>query len=248
LHGALADRLVAKGCHANAIEIRTLVSTLRAQIDLRESLRATALELAQQVSFGSLPPALADLPQRSCDQLTQCDSLVEHLFERLAILRALSTGHAADVALFEQVYDGEQRMSGAMGKLEQRVDATRLGRTVSALTTASSKERAAAALQRMQPSTRPPRPSGPRTRTPRAAPGASAQSVDVAALAALIRTNAGSRGGGGAKGGGAATGGAAGGGGQAGGAGKGERGKGDGGKGGKGGRGGGRGGDHAPAY
>jgi hypothetical protein len=215
------------------------VSALRAQTDLRESLRASALELAALVATGSLPPSIAELPQRTCDQLTQCDSITEHLLERLAILRALSTGHAADVALFEQVYDGEQRMSGAMGKLEQRVESTRLGRTVSVLTAASSKERAAAALQRLQPA-RPARPGGkgPPRGAPRA-PGPASQPLDVAALAALIRANGAAKGGGGAKGGGAG-GGAAGGGGARGG-GKGDGGRGDGAKGGKGGgRGGGR--------
>ena len=97
--------------------------SLRAQIDLRESLRASATALAACIAAGvRLPAEAATLPQVAVDQLQQCDSVVEHMLERLAILRAMSTGHAADVALFEQVYDGEPRMSGAMGRLEQRVD------------------------------------------------------------------------------------------------------------------------------
>jgi hypothetical protein len=229
-HGAMADRLVAAGCSANAMEVRTLVSTLRAQIDLRESLRATARQLATQVGNGSLPPVLAQMPQLALDQLTQCNSIVEHLLERLAILRALSNGHASDLALYNQVYDGEQRMSGAMGKLESRVERTRLNRTVGVLTQQSGKEHAAEALQQMQPSLRPPKPPPGKQRPQRpprtSAPSTGAQTVDVAALAALIKSN----GGGGGRGGGGAGGGGAGGGGHAGG--RADGGKSDGGRGG----------------
>ena len=150
MHGALADSLEAKGFKANARELRTLVPTLRAQIDLRESLRASATAIASMVAAGvSFPAAAAALPQEAVDQLQQADSIVEHLLERLAILRALASGVSADVALFEQVYDGEPRMSGAMGRLEQRVDSTRLGRQVSVLTSTSARERAAAATTRV---------------------------------------------------------------------------------------------------
>ena len=46
LHGALADRLELKGFKANARELRTLLPTLRAMVDLRESLRASAVGFA----------------------------------------------------------------------------------------------------------------------------------------------------------------------------------------------------------
>ena len=200
MHGALADSLEAKGLKANARELRTLVPTLRAQIDLRESLRASATALAACVASGVVfPAAAAALPQAAVDQLQQCDSLVEHLLERLAILRALASSVSADVALFEQVYDGEPRMSGAMGRLEQRVDSTRLGRQVSVLTSSSARERAAAATSRVSGTT------GPRTRAPRAAgsrqPARPAQ-LDLSALAALLRQQTHGGGGGGGGGGG----------------------------------------------
>ena len=199
MHGALADTLEAKGFKANARELRTLVPTLRAQIDLRESLRSSATAIASMVAAGvAFPAAAAGLPQEAVDQLQQCDSLVEHLLERLAILRAIASGVGADVALFEQVYDGEPRMSGAMGRLEQRVDSTRLGRQVSVLTSTSARERAAAATSRAtgggaRTQLRGPRAAG--TRQPaRAAP------LDLSALTSLLRQQV-QRGGGGGGGG-----------------------------------------------
>ena len=188
MHDDLADRLEAKGFKANARELRTLVPTLRAQIDLRESLRSSATAIASCVAAGvPFPHEAAPLPQVAVDQLQQCDSIVEHLLERLAILRALASGVGADVALFEQVYDGEPRMSGAMGRLEQRVDSTRLGRQVSVLTSTSARERATAATSRVSTNTtrqRPPRQ--PNSRKP-AARTALAPALDLTALQSLLR-------------------------------------------------------------
>ena len=63
LHGALADTLEAKGFKANARELRTLVPTIRAQIDLRESLRASATAITSMVAAGvAFPAAAAGLP------------------------------------------------------------------------------------------------------------------------------------------------------------------------------------------
>ena len=53
IHGGLHDQLVAKGCAANARELRTVVSSLRMLVDLRESLREQAAELAGAMAEAS---------------------------------------------------------------------------------------------------------------------------------------------------------------------------------------------------
>ena len=50
IHGGLHDQLVAKGCVANARELRTVVSSLRMLVDLRESLREQAADLASAMA------------------------------------------------------------------------------------------------------------------------------------------------------------------------------------------------------
>ena len=147
IHGGLHDQLVAKGCAANARELRTVVSSLRMLVDLRESLREQAAELAGAMAEAGpvQRELLGGLTRRALAQLQQCSSAVEHLLERLAVLRALASGSAADLALYESIYDGEARNSGATGRLERRIDRTRLGRQVTVLTSSSARERAEAA-------------------------------------------------------------------------------------------------------
>ena len=203
IHGALHDDLVARGMAANARELRTLVSSLRPLVDLRESLRAQVAGTAvviSELAAGPARDALAELARATVDQLQQTSSVVEHLLERLAVLRALASGSASDLALYESIYDGEARNSGATGRLERRVDQTRLGRQVSTLTAQSARERAEAAKARLglaapggrsaKGGGRAARPQQPRT----------GHTVDVSALAQLLRQQQ-QRGGGGGSGG-----------------------------------------------
>jgi hypothetical protein len=99
LHGRLCSALESKanGHEIYAFEARSLMSALSYQYDLRESLRLEALELADAMLTGVLPASLAHLPERVRDQLLQADAILEHLAERLDVLRQIAFGSVGDV-------------------------------------------------------------------------------------------------------------------------------------------------------
>ena len=52
------------------------------------------------------------------------DAIIQHMMERLAVLRRLSQGNEEELALYNGMYNREHTRAGQMGRTEALVDAT----------------------------------------------------------------------------------------------------------------------------
>ena len=118
----LVTQLDQKNLRANAKEVRTLVSTISYLIDMREHQRADAKGLAEHVArLGPLPGQLAEIHVRAYASFRQTESIIQHLHERLALVKAIAFGSATNIALYEPMYENGALDGGTMGTTERRI-------------------------------------------------------------------------------------------------------------------------------
>ena len=121
-HAKLVAQLDQKNLRANAKEVRTLVSTISYLIDMREHQRADAKGLAEHVArLGTLPGQLAEIHVRAYASFRQTESIIQHLHERLALIKAIAFGFSTNIALYEPMYENGALVGGTMGTTDRRI-------------------------------------------------------------------------------------------------------------------------------
>ena len=144
--GEIVDALLARGCAAGSYEMRSLVPCLSYLHDLLHHLKTKSSAALNLADAGDHEAAAALSMDTSIAAAQQVDSVVQHMMERLAVLRRLSSGNHEELALYNGLYDAEHRNTGSMGRTEAVVDASVQSGVTRNLVAASARAAAQRAL------------------------------------------------------------------------------------------------------
>ena len=142
LHAEMAGQLERRGeqgelhCKGYALELRSLLPACSYLYDTHAAMREMALALVRASATGQLDGTeLESLPQVATAITTQVASTLQHLRERLDILRKVADGDDAGLEVMARLYNREASVSGAMSvvgaAVSERVDSKGLDRLVS---------------------------------------------------------------------------------------------------------------------
>ena len=144
--GEIVDALLSRGCAAGSYEMRSLVPALSYMHDLLNHLKTKSSAALNLADLGDHEAAAALSMDTSIAAAQQVDSILQHLMERLAVLRRLSSGNHEELALYNGLYDAEHRNTGSMGRTEAVVDASVQSGVTRNLVAASARAAAQRAL------------------------------------------------------------------------------------------------------
>lgn len=142
LHAEMAGQLERRGeqgelhCKGYALELRSLLPACSYLYDTHAAMHEMSLALVRASAAGQLEGTeLESLPQVATAITTQVASTLQHLRERLDILRKVADGDDAGLEVMARLYNREASVSGAMSAVgaavAERVDAKGLDRLVS---------------------------------------------------------------------------------------------------------------------
>ena len=154
LSGGVLSELIKGGYTAGAYEIRSVVPAISYTFDLKEFMGKTILQVLRLRDDGDHQAAATVAAESLIAMLGQTTSIYQHMLERMAVLRKLSKGQQHDLAIYNTMYDNEERATESRGVSEASVDAaTAMGRT-KCLIQMSARARAQAAVGGGLPPTR----------------------------------------------------------------------------------------------
>ena len=122
--GAVIEQLLARGCTAGSYEMRSLIPALSYMHDLLFALKSKSTDALSLSDAGDHEAAAIVAMDATIACAKQADAIIQHMMERLAVLRRLAQGNDEELALYNGMYNKEHTRAGQLGRTEALVEAS----------------------------------------------------------------------------------------------------------------------------